>query len=250
MESREDFEARMAQVIWENRWKKPSAFEIFKKNHMCIPGARVYALEHCVFADHFPRWFGFIVANCPSLSARKYMIENMYVEEVNDPTIQNGHYESLVDFAVALGLDRDFIYSYEGRTYTKLAMSYWDRASRAWHWTDAFAAVAGLEAARGPAVLKLGNAQPNTRNVFKSLGLPDKAMSHWQAAEQADYGHDGHGDMTLKILSEHVTEDSHKARVLKILAETMQVRWFHFDCMGRDALKASGVSLDTLEPAQ
>ena len=249
MESREDFEARMAQVIWENRWKKPSAFEIFKKSHMCIPGARVYAMEHAVFADHFPRWFGAIVANCPSLSARKYMIENMYVEEVNDPTIQNGHYESLVDFCVGLGLEREFIYNYEGRTYTKLAMAYWDRAVRAWSWTEAFAAVAGLEAARGPAVLKLGNASPNSRSVFKSLGLPEKAMSHWQAAEVADYGHDGHGDMTLKILSEHVTDDAHKARILKVLAETMQVRWFHFDCMGRDALKASGVSLDTLEPA-
>ena len=240
----------MAQVIWDNRWKKESAYEVFTKSHMCVEGARVYALEHCVFADNFPRWFGAIVANCPVASARRYMIENMYVEEVNDATIQNGHYESLVDFAVALGLDRDFIYHYEGRTYTKLAMAYWDRAVRAWHWTEAFAAVAGLEAARGPAVLKLGGARPNSRSVFKSLGLSDKAMSHWQAAETADYGHDGHGDMTLKILSEHVTEESHKARILKVLAETMQVRWFHFDCIGRDALKASGVSLDTLQPAQ
>ena len=186
METRDEFEARMASVIWENRWKKQSAYEVFTKSHMCIPGARVYALEHAVFADNFPRWFGAIAANCPVATARRYMIENMYVEEVSDPTIGNSHYESLVDFCVGLGLEREDVYHYEGKTYTKLAMAYWDRAVRAWPWTEAFAAVAGLEAARGPAVLKLGGARPNNRSVFKSLGLPEKAMSHWSAAEVAD----------------------------------------------------------------
>ena len=49
MESREDFEARMAQVIWDNRWKKESAYEVFTKSHMCVEGARVYALESMLY---------------------------------------------------------------------------------------------------------------------------------------------------------------------------------------------------------
>jgi pyrroloquinoline quinone (PQQ) biosynthesis protein C len=243
METQEQFEAHMAQVIWDNRWKEESAYEIFVKDHMCREGAKIYAKEHCVFADHFPRWFGAVAASCPHADARRYMIENMYVEEVNDPTISQGHYESLVDFGVALGFDRDFLYNYKGAVYTRLALAYWDRATRAWPWIEGFAAVAGLEAARGPAVLRLGGTRPNSRATFRALKLDEKDVAHWAAAETADYGDDGHGDMTLKILSKYARTDAQQARVLEVLAETMQVRWFHFDCIGRDSLKAAGVAL-------
>jgi pyrroloquinoline quinone (PQQ) biosynthesis protein C len=172
------------------------------------------------------------------------MIENMFVEEVRDPEIDDGHYESLVDFGVALGFERDFIYNYKGRIYTKLAMAYWERATRAWPWMEGFAAVAGLEAARGPEVLKHGNCHPNHRGVWRPLGLPEAALSHWRAAEKADYSEGGHGDMTLKILAEHAATDAEQQRILEVLAETMQVRWFHFDQIGRDALKAAGAPLD------
>ena len=53
-----------------------------------------------------------------------------YVEEVNDPTIDNGHYESLLDFGVALGHDREFLRNYHGAIYTRLCIAYWDRATR------------------------------------------------------------------------------------------------------------------------
>lgn len=241
-----EFEDRMSRVIWENRWKNHTAYELFVTKHMSIPGAQVYAREHTVFARHFPRWFGAVAANCPILSARAYMIENMYVEEVEDPTIEKGHYESLIDFGVALGLDRDFLYDYKGSIYTRLAIAYWDRATRAWPWLEGFAAVAGLEAARSPSVLKHGHAIPNNRAVFRPLGLPEEALSHWSAAESADYGSEGHGDMTLKILSENARTAEQQERVLEVLAETMQVRSYHFDCIGRDALAAAGVATDEL----
>lgn len=247
MLSREAFENRMTTVIWENRWKHHTAYELFITKHMSKAGAAVYAREHAVFAKHFPRWFGSVIASCPEADARRYMIENMYVEEVNDPTIDNGHYESLVDFGVALGHDRQFLYGYKGRIYTRLCLAYWDRATRSWPWLEGFAAVAGLEAARSPSVLRLGNAIPNSRRVWLSLDLPKSALSHWAAAEAADYGSDGHGDMTLKILSEHTTTEKEQNRVLEVLAESMQVRSYHFDCIGREALAAMGVAHDLPE---
>ncbi|MDX1484136.1 MAG: iron-containing redox enzyme family protein [Alphaproteobacteria bacterium] len=242
----DEFEDKMAETIWENRWKTHTAYETFIQHHMCIEGAKVYAREHAVFANHFPRWFGSMVANCPSLSARAYMIENMYVEEVTDPEVENGHYESLIDFGVALGYQRDFLYAYKGAIYTRLALAYWERATRAWPWTEAFAAVAGLEAARGPLVLKRGNCIPNNRAVWRPLGLPEEALAHWSAAEAADYSSGGHGDMTLKILSEHCTTEAQQQRILEVLAETMQVRSYHFDQIGRDALKAAGAPLEAV----
>lgn len=243
MESPDKFLTHMTQVIWENRWKAHSAFDEWLENHMCAEGAGVFAREHCVFAAHFPRWFGAIVANCPHLRVRQYMIDNMYVEEVKDPSIENGHYESMVDFAVALGFERDFIYSYKGTLYTRLALAYWDRASRAWPWIEAFAAVCGLEAARGATVAKLGHVTKLGHDAWLPLNLPEKAMAHWTAGEEADMPEDGHGDMTLKILTEFADTEEKQARVLEVLEESMQVRWYHFDCIGRDALKASGVAV-------
>jgi hypothetical protein len=49
--------------------------------------------------------------------------------------------------------------------------------------------------------------------------------------------------MTLKILSENASTEAEQARILEVLAETMQVRWFHFDQIGREAMAAAGVEL-------
>ncbi len=241
--SPEEFESRMASVIWENRWKHHNTFDVWLQNHMSREGARVFALEHCVFADEFPRWFGSIIGNCPALDVRQYMIENMYVEEVTDPTISTGHYESMVDFAVALGYERDYVYTYKGTPYTKMALAYWERASRAWPWLEAFAAVAGLEAARGPAVKRLGNIASLNRAVWEPLELPDSALSHWSAGEVADMPEGGHGDMTLKILAKYASTEEEQATVESLLIETMQIRWFHFDQIGKDAMAASGIAI-------
>jgi len=54
----------------------------------------------------------------------RYLIENAFVEEVRDPTITTSHYESLVDFAVVLGLDCKYIYNYQGAPITKMRIIY------------------------------------------------------------------------------------------------------------------------------
>jgi pyrroloquinoline quinone (PQQ) biosynthesis protein C len=249
MESPEAFEQHMAQIIWDNRWKNPHALQIWVENYLDRAGAAVFALEHCVFADHFPRWFGSIIGNCPHLRARQYMIDNMYVEEVVDPTITTGHYESLVDFAVALGHERDAVYNHRGQIYTRMAMAYWERASRGWPWLEAFAAVCGLEAARGPAVSKIGKVNKMRRATWEPLGLSEEALAHWSAGEEADFHEGGHGDMTLKILAEYADTEDAQARVLEVIEETTQVRWYHFDQIGRDVLKASGISLEATKVA-
>jgi len=89
----------VGELWFEN---SPKLFE-FLTDYMSIEGAKVFTLEHAVFASHFPRWFANVVARCPHIDARAYMIENMYVEEVADPTEKTPHYESLSQFGLALG---------------------------------------------------------------------------------------------------------------------------------------------------
>jgi pyrroloquinoline quinone (PQQ) biosynthesis protein C len=100
MWSREEFEGRFFSSASEIWWKKKPAIIDYMRGEPTKTGALMFALEHSYFAAHFPRWFGNMVANCPVLNVRQYFIENMFVEEVRDPTIQEGHYESMVSFAV------------------------------------------------------------------------------------------------------------------------------------------------------
>ena len=74
-------------MVGEIYWESPPAMYLFQREYMSREGALLFALEHCQFTDTFPRWFGNIIANCPFIDARAYMIENMFVEEVKDPTI-------------------------------------------------------------------------------------------------------------------------------------------------------------------
>ena len=87
MRTAEQFKEAILDVLEEERWTVPTLLETYNANHMTREGARVYALEHCVFAANFPRWLTHIAGNCPILEVRQYLIENAFVEEVRDPTI-------------------------------------------------------------------------------------------------------------------------------------------------------------------
>ena len=72
------------------------------------------------------------------------MIENMYVEEVVDPTVKTPHYESLVQFGLALGLTRKDFADYEPLPATIMAINYWDNVGKTKPWLEAFAAPRAL----------------------------------------------------------------------------------------------------------
>lgn len=235
----EAFQEAMIDVLGRTFFQNPPAYFDFLRHHMTHEGARVFALEHCVFADHFPRWFGNMVGNCPVIEVRQYMIQNMYVEEVNDPTIEAGHYESLVDFAVALGFDRDFVHNYKGRDHTRLAVTYWDSASRK-PWLEAFAAIGGLEVSNNAEIAaRFGMTPLNSRKWFEPLGLTGKALDHWEAGEAADTHEEGHGAETLRIIARYADTEEKQAAVLASMQESFEVMRFHWDLLGRAAIAAS-----------
>ncbi|MBV8489430.1 MAG: iron-containing redox enzyme family protein, partial [Candidatus Eremiobacteraeota bacterium] len=165
----EESQNAILDLLEEMRWRTPTIYDDYRRKHLTREGARVYALEHCVFAANFPRWLANIAGNCPHLDVRRYLIENMYVEEVHDPTITTGHYESMVDFTVALGVDRAFVHNYTGAQITKLRIVYCDWVSRNLPWLEAFAAIAGNEVARGQAMIKrVGDRARTSRDQWKA----------------------------------------------------------------------------------
>jgi pyrroloquinoline-quinone synthase len=238
------FREQVLEVVGEHYWARPPAIFEFLEQHLTREGARIWALEHCVFAAHFPRWFGSIVSNCPYLDARQYMIDNMYVEEVHDPTVTVGHYDSMVIFAVALGLDEAAVRAYQGHVVTRMALAYWDNAARSLPWVEAFAAVGGLEIkANRELTARYGKVPLNSASHYRPLGLAEEAMIHWASAEVADQEEGGHGYASVDIITRYAIREGREQAVLDALRASMEVNWYYHDVLGRRAIEASRQAL-------
>ena len=70
MITKEDVFTAIADAWWK---RKPKIVEFVNK-HLTVEGARIFTPEHTYFADHFPRWFGNVIGNCPVLEPHAYMI--------------------------------------------------------------------------------------------------------------------------------------------------------------------------------
>jgi pyrroloquinoline quinone (PQQ) biosynthesis protein C len=239
----EQFEQAMLDLLQEIRYGRPSYLDEFNKHHLCREGAWVYALEHCVFGAHFPRWLANVTGKCPVLEVRKYLIENLFVEEVRDPTIISGHHESLVDFAVALGLDRDYVMTYEGSPLTRIRKDYFEHVSLSRPWIVAFAAVCSGEMTRGTKMYKrIGERARTTRAMWAPLKLAEKDLAHWDAAEEADCGEGGHGDMPYELLKKYATVQEEQDACLAAMADFQTMTRMWSDQVGVWAFEAAGLT--------
>lgn len=234
----------------EARWHPPTYLEEFNRNNLRREGARIYAIEHCVFAANFPRWLANIAGNCPHLDVRQYLIENMFVEEVRDPTVETPHYESLVDFAVGLGVDRDFCVNYKGAPVTRWRMGYCEWVSKQ-PWLQGFAAITASEVSRGKDMIaRVGERAKSSRRTWESLNLSSKELAHWDSAEEADSHEGGHGDMPLVILEKYARTRAEQDQCLTAARELIDVYRMWADQIGVWAFEASGLKVPSLDRRQ
>jgi pyrroloquinoline quinone (PQQ) biosynthesis protein C len=236
MLTKEQMHSIVGELWFEN---SPKIFD-FLANYMSIEGAKVFTLEHAAFANHFPRWFANVVARCPQIDARAYMIENMYVEEVVDPTVKTPHYESLVQFGMALGLTRKDFAEYEPLPATIMAINYWDNVGKTKPWLEAFAAICGIEMSNSAELCARYKVKPPVLvKWWEPLGLPPEALVHWKSAEAADPGEEGHSAEPIKILIKYATTPQDEEAVLRALRETFRVKRFRWDTFLNEAIKAT-----------
>jgi pyrroloquinoline quinone (PQQ) biosynthesis protein C len=238
----EAYKEYLRAMVGEIYWEQPPAMYLFQREYMSRDGALLFALEHCQFTDLFPRWFGNIIANCPFIDVRAYMIENMFVEEVKDPTIDVGHNESMWAFAKALGATEMEIREYVPLTVTTMALHYFDNVSRTKPWLEAFAAIACLEMLTNAALAaRYGQIPGNSSKPWSKLGLKKDAMSHWEAAEHADHGvgddGPGHGESALDMLARHAHTEADQLRAAAAMRESILVHKYQYDQIGLKAIE-------------
>ena len=227
-------------IVGETWWEGDNILMDFIHHHLSREGAKIFTKEHCAFAARFPQWFGNIVGNCPHLEVRRYLIQNMSVEEVSDPTIDEGHYESLVKFGIGLGLTREEVLNYEPTISTQMALSYWDLMSRTKPWVEAFAAIGGLELVNHAEVAaRYGEKPVVSVELWAPLNLPREAMTHWIAAEAADPDEGGHGEETMRILCAYAKTAEQERAVLTTLKQGLSVFRYQYDQIGKAAIEAS-----------
>ena len=167
------------------------------------------------------------------------------VEEVKDPAIEAGHYESMVDFAVATGAERQDVYDYTPSITQIMATHYWDNVSRTKPWLEAFAAVGGLEFTNSAKLAARYEQIPlNSRENFIKFADKSKMtttdMAHWEAATEADTGEEGHGQETVNILTRYAGTAEEQQRVLNSMLESIGVFKFQYDLIGKMAFEADG----------
>jgi pyrroloquinoline quinone (PQQ) biosynthesis protein C len=235
MITKEDIFKAIADAWWE---RSPKIVEFVNK-HLTVEGARIFTPEHTYFAAHFPRWFGNVIANCPVIEPRAYMIDNMYVEEVDDPTIHDTHHGSIVTFGEGVGLSREEVLNHEPSIPMRMGIHYWDNVSRTRPWLEGFAAIGALELTNhGELAARYREVPLNSRKKWEPLRLSPKYLVHWEAADAADPDEGGHADETIRILVKYAKTQEEGAAVLKVVSESINVFRFIYDHIADRAIAA------------
>ncbi len=226
-------------AVADSWWKKSPRMMEFVNHHLNREGAKIFAVEHTYFAANFPRWFSNVIANCPHLEVRRYIIGNIYVEEVHDPTIDDTHYGSMVKFGQGLGLSRDEVLNYVPSVPMKLAVHYWDNISRTKPWLEGFSAVGALELTNhGELAAKYGQKPLNSRHNWEPLGLGREWLTHWEAADAADPDEGGHAEETIRIIVEYARSKVEEELALAAVGESIEAFRYIYDLIGDRAIAA------------
>ena len=226
-------------AVADSWWKKSPRMMEFVNHHLNREGAKIFAVEHTFFAGHFPRWFGNVIANCPYLEVRRYIIGNIYIEEVHDPTIEDTHYGSMVKFGEGLGLSREKVLNYVPSIPMKMAVHYWDNISRTKPWLEGFAAVGALELTNhGELAARYGQKPLNSRHNWEPLGLGKEWLTHWEAADAADPDEGGHAEETIRIIVEYAKSKEEEEVALAAVRESIDVFRYLYDLIGDRAIAA------------
>jgi pyrroloquinoline quinone (PQQ) biosynthesis protein C len=212
--------SRIEALIIDEYFRDPPRFVAAMATEPTAGVARAFVLEWTKFSRLFPRWVGAIMSNCPEFEVLAFEVENLMSEVVRDPAAGTNHYELLIRFGEALGLDRSEIEAHDACVEARAAFEYWGDMARQPDWLLGFTAVNGLEILGDRTLPKRHGLSPSTGlevDPWSGLGLSEESLEFFRVSSEADAGH---GNKSVELITRY-TPDTRADEVLAVLSETI-----------------------------
>lgn len=204
---------RIATLIADYRAK--DGWTKYSGSRLSRAGAALYAQQHGIFTRHSRRVWAYVVANCPEVEVRRFIVkENLYEEEGLE---EISHYLKLVRLGQKLGLSAQAMDDAKALPSTRAALLIWETLTKDRHWLIGAAAKGALEF-RNTSGLE-------GERWMKALDLSRDDVQFWMMHHEIDAVHgSGAYDLVMKYLPLHpeidedailtATEDSMSAWML------------------------------------
>jgi pyrroloquinoline quinone (PQQ) biosynthesis protein C len=198
-------EKQIKAIVLQAIYLEPSTFNRVRPGALTKDGGRLFVSQFSHFTRNFPRWLAAVASNCPLPEARKFLVANMYEEEIG-PGGQGSHYDLLLRQGEALGLTRQQVESTDPLPSTAVAVDALDSICRERSWLEGLAATTGLECINHPALrAESGVIIINDVRAWQHLGLNQQQLRSRTIHTEED---EKHVETGLKILAEAATEET------------------------------------------
>ena len=169
---------------------------------MTIARAKMMILQQICFVRGRRRCWLWLLANCPELSVRRFILQHEHEEAVKDEFSENGHLDLLDRQAQAVGLRAEECAKAEPLFATQLSFYGWAWLSKESHWLKGLAALNITEWFNDNRLLADVGGGASARRIkqwSEGLGLTVDQMPNFKAHNKAD---EAHGELFLPVFEE------------------------------------------------
>lgn len=224
---------RIKEIVLDSIYLQPSTFNRVRPGQLTREGGRIFVSQFSHFTRNFPRWLAAVASNCPEPEARKFIVANIYEEEIG-PAGQGSHYDLLVKQGEALELEREQIERAQPLPTTALAIDALDGICRNRYWLAGLAATTGLECINHPGVrVKSGVMIINDVRAWRHLDLSEQQLRSRTIHMEED---EKHVEAGLNILADHAATDEAVEKVVDSAREALLAFRMLMEGIGRAAL--------------
>jgi pyrroloquinoline quinone (PQQ) biosynthesis protein C len=168
------------------RYRSTDGWSAYSAGELTRAGAAIYTQQHGLFTRHSRRAWAYVVANCPEVEVRRFIVrENLLEEEGSD---EGSHYLKLVKMARAVGLSQPQVDDAAPLPSTRAALLIWETLTKDRHWLLGAAAKGALEFRTTSGV--------EGQRWMAQLGLSRDDVDFWLMHHEADQVH-GAGSLEL-----------------------------------------------------
>ncbi|HTM11170.1 MAG TPA: iron-containing redox enzyme family protein [Verrucomicrobiae bacterium] len=226
-------EKEIKDIVLQAIYLEPSTFNRVQPGVLTKDGGRVFVSQFSHFTRNFPCWLAAVASNCPVSEARKFLVANMYEEELG-PDGQGSHYDLLLRQGEALGLTREQIERTSPLASTAVAIDALDSICRSRSWVEGLAATTGLECINHPALrAEAGVIIINDVRAWRHLGLNQQQLRSRTIHMEED---EKHVETGLKIISEQAVTEESATKAVAAAREALLAFRLLMEGIGRAAL--------------